>query len=162
MAIYIKMEGITGGSTKKGFEGQIETSSVSFGANRASTARSGKGGAGGEAFVHDINFTKAADDSSVELFLRCAKGTETPTTEITLTKSDGQGGEVKFLTYKLENVYITSWSTGASGGQGSDVTPQESVAINFKKIDLGYTPQGNDQAGAAEITGSWSIEQGQA
>jgi type VI secretion system secreted protein Hcp len=157
MAIYIKADDITGGSTREAYKEQIEASSAQFGAHRAVTFRDGSGGAGGEAALSEITFTKSMDNSSVELLKRVCTGKVIPTTEITWTKSSGDG-EVEFYKVKLTDSLISSYSTSASGGLGDNVTPMESFSLAYKKIEFSYTPQNNDGTPGAAIEGNWSVE----
>jgi type VI secretion system secreted protein Hcp len=156
MAYYLKAEGITGGSTKKGFEGTMEIMSMSYGGSRSSTSRSGEGGAGGEIIVQDFHLQKSLDAASPELFKRCATGEPIKKATLTCLKSSG-GVEVKFLEIKLTNVYVMSVQVGGSGGQGSDVTPTESLSLSFKTIEYIYTGQKDDNTKGKDITVNWDV-----
>jgi type VI secretion system secreted protein Hcp len=152
---FLKIEGIDGESTRKGFEKQIELISFSWGASNPTTIGSaGAGGGAGKASVSSFNCLKITDAASAPLFQACCAGKHFPKAKVTLRKAGGDS-PVDYLVYEFEKVYIESvqWS-GASGG---DDRPTESVSLAFGKVTVTYTPQADQGATGSPVVASWDI-----
>ncbi|MEW5931177.1 MAG: type VI secretion system tube protein Hcp [Gemmatimonadota bacterium] len=153
---FLKIEGIDGESTRKGFEKQIELISFSWGASNPTTiGSSGPGGGAGKASVSSFNCLKITDAASPPLFQACCSGKHFPKAKVTLRKAGGES-PVDYLMYEFENVYIESvqWS-GASGG---DDRPTESLSLAFGRVTVTYTPQADQGATGSPVVGSWSVQ----
>src|SRR5712691_7081391 len=99
---FLKIDGVDGESTRKGFEKQMEIQSIS-----------------------SFNIMKRSDSASPKLFNTCCQGDHYPTAVVTLNKSAGKA-PIDFIKYEFEEVYVDNiqWS-GATGG---DDTPMENVS----------------------------------
>ena len=66
------------------------------------------------------------------------------------------GGEspLEYFKIKLQQVFITSVSTG---GHGHDDRLTEQVSLNFSKVKVDYTPQNAKGGAGTPITFSWNI-----
>jgi len=152
---FLKIEGVDGESTRKGFEKQMEIQSFNFGASNPSTiGAGGGGGGGGKVSVSSFNILKRSDAASPLLFLACCQGDHYPTAVVTLNKSAGKA-PIDFIKYEFEEVYVDNiqWS-GASGG---DDTPTESVSFSFAKVSITYTPQKPDGSKGSPAVGAWDL-----
>jgi len=152
---FLKIDGVAGESTRKGFEKQMEIQSFSWGAaNPATIGAGGGGGGGGKVSVSTFNIMKKSDAASPLLFQACCQGDHYATAIVTLNKSGGKA-PVDFIKYEFEKVYVESvqWS-GASGG---DDTPSESVSFAFGKVSVTYTPQNADGAKGSPTVGAWDL-----
>jgi type VI secretion system secreted protein Hcp len=152
---FLKIEGVDGESTRKGFEKQTEIFSYSFGASNPSTVGSGGGGGGGgKVSVSSFNIMKKTDSASPLLFLACCQGDHYAKASVTLNKSAGKA-PIDFVKYEFEEVYVDSiqWS-GASGG---DDSPMESVSFSFGKVSITYTPQKADGSKGSPAVGAWDL-----
>jgi type VI secretion system secreted protein Hcp len=133
---YIQIEGIKGEVTAKGYEGWIEVGSVQWGVGRAISSPAG--GANREASapsLSEISLTKTLDSTSPKLFLNAVGGSENiPIVKLRLV--DITAGTV-FYELTLSNVLVSSQSNSASPGDGR---PQESISLNFTKIEMAYIP----------------------
>lgn len=124
---------IPGDSTIKGFEGQTNILSLSFGATAAAEFNSSSsGGTFGGSNVQEIQLTKYVDASTPKLFALCANGGHIKRCKITMLRS-GKSGFVPYLTYELEDTLVTSMDISAS-----DEKPMESISLNFTKITINY------------------------
>ena len=153
---FLKIEGVPGESTAKGFEKQIEIYSFSWGASNPVTIGSGSGGGGaGKVSVSSFNVMKKSEASSAKLFGACCKGVHFPTAEVTMRKAGGDAGQAPFLKYKFTEVYIESiqWS-GSSGG---DDSPTESISLAFGKVEIEYLKQEKDGKTAVAGQASWDV-----
>ena len=61
---------------------------------------------------------------------------------------------VEYVKIKMEDVLITSVSTGGSGGEDRLT---ENVSLNFAKVSVDYTPQKDDGSPGTAIPYSWDI-----
>jgi type VI secretion system secreted protein Hcp len=153
---YLKIEGIPGESTAKGFEKQIEIANYSHGVSQSTdiSASSSGGATTGRTMHSDFTITKAIDLASPVLLQRCSDGTHIPSLTLTLVRSGGDN-KVPFMTYTLTNLVVSNVSYGGS----KDGLPQESVSFNYGKIDWVYTQQKRaGGGGGGNTTGSWNLE----
>lgn len=136
MPIFMKFEGIEGQVTYKGLEKQIELHSASYSTHSAMEGAAHGNRSPDSMKISEINVTKYLDASSVDLFKAQADGKKPAKVEISFTANNAGDENFVYLKYELEDVYITSMST--SGGSGD--RPMESLALNFAKITINYTP----------------------
>jgi type VI secretion system secreted protein Hcp len=152
---FLKIDGVDGESTRKGFEKQMEIQSFSFGASNPSTVGAGGGGGGGgKVSVSSFNIIKKSDAASPLLFLACCQGDHYKSAVVTLNKAAGKA-PIDFIKYEFEEVYVDNiqWS-GSSGG---DDTPTESVSFSFGKVSVTYTPQKADGSKGSPAVGAWDL-----
>jgi type VI secretion system secreted protein Hcp len=152
---FLKIDGVNGESTRKGFEKQMEIQSFSWGAaNPATIGAGGGGGGGGKVSVSTFNIMKKSDAASPLLFQACCQGDHYDKATVTLNKAGGKS-PVDFIKYEFEKVYVENiqWS-GSSGG---DDTPSESVSFAFGKVSVTYTPQNPDGSKGSPAVGSWDL-----
>src|ERR1700744_3275801 len=133
---FLKIDGIEGESQDDKYKDQIHLSSFSFGVTNAGTGGSNLGSGGGRSNIQDLHFTKTIDKSSPNLFIACATGKHFPKAQL-IARRAGENPQV-YLTYDLEEVFVSSIST--SGHEGGGLA-QESASLNFSKVTLTYTPQ---------------------
>ena len=153
---FLKLEGINGESTRKGFEKQIELQSFSWGASNPSTiGSSGAGGGAGKATLSSFSCLKKTDAASPMLFQACCQGKHFPKATVTLHASGGDEA-IDYLVYEFEKVYIDSvqWS----GSTGGDDRPAESLSLSFGKVTVTYTPQSDTGAKGSPVVGSWDVQ----
>jgi type VI secretion system secreted protein Hcp len=63
-------------------------------------------------------------------------------------------GQQKYILMTMEEVLVTSISTGGSGGEDRLT---ENVTLNFGKVTFAYTPQDSKGTVAGDKTFSWNI-----
>ena len=85
------------------------------------------------AILGDFKVSKTLDKASPKLAMALCNGTKLATVEIELVSI---GATTAYMTYKLENVMVTSISTGGSGGEHRMT---EEVAFTYQKITWTYT-----------------------
>jgi len=151
----LKIEGVTSESQRKGHEGEIEVKSMQFGGSNISSVGQGSGGGTGVVTLSEFVISKITDQSSPELFQKMCTGQHYPTAVLTLYKSGGDGGPLKYLTYEFEEVYVTgiNWS----GQEGGDPIPWESVTFAFGAVTMTYTVQSEEGTGSGDVVGSWDV-----
>lgn len=151
---FLKIKGVDGEATAKGYEKSIELYSFSWGASNPTTIGMGSGGGAGKVSLSSFNIMKRTDVASAPLFTKCCTGDHMPEVTVVLRKAGGSS-PLEYLTYKFTEVYVDSiqWS-GSSGG---DDTPSESVSLTFAKVEITYKSQ--DEKGGAKTTigAAWDL-----
>jgi type VI secretion system secreted protein Hcp len=113
----------------------FEISGYAF-ATTSTSGGPGLGGGGGEGKVkfNEFTITREVDQASPSLVLACANGTHFKEAMLHVRKAGGS----PYLTITLKDVLISSYQVGGHGGGGE--LPQESLSLNFTKIEFKYTP----------------------
>src|SRR5262245_57381463 len=135
-SIYLKIPGIKGEVTTKGFEGQIEVFSFSMGAQAPEVAR---GKNRGLEVCSDLNVMKRADVTSPLLFQHTVFGYFYKTVTLSFVAAVGDTAQPVFELV-LNNVAIQS--VQESGAAGGDDRPTESVAFKPSSWTLTAWPTG--------------------
>lgn len=141
MTIYLKSDKAKGSSTTKGFENQIELESLSFGAGVGIGSPRGGDRTTSEPSVSEISIAKKVDKASEDLLKALLKGESLGMVEISFTAASS-GEAVPYLVLKLEEVLVSGFSVNSSGD-----FPNESVSLNFSKLEWSFTGRGEDQKG---------------
>jgi type VI secretion system secreted protein Hcp len=150
--MFIDMGAIKGESRDKEMKDKIDILAWSWGMSQSGTTHSGGGGGAGKANFQDISFTKYIDSSTNAMMNALAKGTHLPT--VTLTVRKAGEGQKKYILITLNEVIVTSISTGGSGGEDRLT---ENVTLNFAKFSFAYTPQDSKGTIAGDKTFTWDI-----
>jgi type VI secretion system secreted protein Hcp len=135
--IFAKIGDIKGESLDSKHKGEIEVLSWSWGLANSGAVGHGGGGGAGKATFHDLSFTHKIDKASPLLMKGCATGQHLK--EATITHRKAGKGQQEFLIIKMNDVIVTSVTSG-----DSENTHLESVSLAFAKIDLEYRPQKAD------------------
>jgi type VI secretion system secreted protein Hcp len=152
--MFLKLEGIKGEATDATHKEEIDVLAWSWGLSQSGSTHIGTGGGAGKVNVQDISFTKWLDKSSPVLFLDCASGKHIP--EATLTVRKAGDKPLEYLKIKLNDLIVSSISTGGSGGEDRLT---ENVTLNFAKVQVTYTSQKKDGSGDAQVVNGWDIQQ---
>lgn len=153
---FLKLDGVEGESQDDKHKGEIEVLSWSLGATNSGSFALGSGGGTSKVNVHDMHFTKYIDKSSPTLFKFCATGKHIPKGTLTVRKAGVKEGQVEYLKVELNDVLISSVQTSGSGAGGQ--LPNESLSLNFSKIEMQYKEQKPDGAAGAMTHGGWDIK----
>ncbi|MGG2398351.1 Hcp family type VI secretion system effector [Pseudomonas sp. SH1-B] len=138
--IFIKIGDIKGESQDKTHKDEIEVLNWSWGMSQSGNMHSGTGGGAGKVSIQDLSLTKYVDKSTPNLMMHCSSGKHVPKVTLTVRKAGGES-QVEYLIINLEEVLISSLSTG---GSGSDDRLIENVTLNFAKVTVDYQPQKAD------------------
>lgn len=156
MDMFLVMSNGIKGETKDAIfshMGGIDIAAWSWGMTQSGTAHMGEGLGGGKVSVQDVAITKYVDLASKDLQLRCANGEHFEYAEITMRKAGG-GAPVEYFKLRMENVIVTSYQTGGSGG---DDRMMENLTLNFGKFTTTYIPQNTDGSTGTEAVMNWDI-----
>lgn len=138
--IFIKIGDIKGESQDKTHKDEIEVLNWSWGMSQSGNMHTGTGGGAGKVSIQDLSLTKYVDKASPNLMMHCSSGKHVPKVTLTVRKAGGDS-QVEYLIINLEEVLISSLSTG---GSGSDDRLIENVTLNFAKVSVDYQPQKAD------------------
>jgi len=108
--MFIKIGSVAGEAQDKTHKGEIDVLAWSWGMSQSGTTHVGSGSGSGKVNVQDISITKFVDNSSAFLMLACCKGTHFPTAKLVVRKAGDN--PLEYITLELENVLISSVSTG--------------------------------------------------
>jgi type VI secretion system secreted protein Hcp len=120
--------------------------------SQSGSTHMGGGGGAGKASFQDLSFTKYIDSSSNALMNSLAKGTHIDA--VTLLVRKAGEGQQKYILITMNEVLVTSISTGGSGGEDRLT---ENVTLNFGKVAFAYTPQDSKGTVAGDKTFTWNI-----
>jgi len=117
------LDGIPGESSSQGHEGTIEITSWSLGASNPTSAGS-SGMSAGKVSYSDLSVMISLEKAPLGL----KAGTKIPVVEI----KAGDDKRLDYLTIKLEEVMVSSYTPTAGGGAR--------LSLNYAKIEFKYTP----------------------
>jgi type VI secretion system secreted protein Hcp len=149
---YLKFDPeIKGEAQQKGYEGQIEILSFSWGVSQAGGFSYGTGGTSSQANLQDLSVSFRHGPASPKLMLKCATGEHLTTAVLTCLRASTS--PQKYLEITLTDVVISSYQTGGSG----DDMPIESMSLNFAQIKEEYFELKDD--GSVVSAGSGQFNQ---
>jgi type VI secretion system secreted protein Hcp len=150
--MFIKIDTVDGESRDKVHKKEIDVLAWSWGISNSGSAHTGGGAGAGKCNIQDISFTKWVDSATPKLALACCDGKHFANATLVVRKAGEK--PVEYLKIKIEEVLITSVSTGGSGGEDRLT---ENVTLNFAKVSLDYVPQDEKGAAGTAIPMTWSI-----
>ena len=150
---FLKIDGIEGESKDTKHKGSIEISGWSWGAAQTGTSSSGGGAGAGKVAMQDAHFSMSVSKASPKLMLACATGDHIKQAVLTCRKAGKDQQE--YLKYTFSDVLISSFQTGGNAG---GVTPTETVALNFSKIEVEYKEQQHDGTLGGRIKTGWDVK----
>ena len=152
--IFIKIAGIPGESKDHKHGGEIDVLAWSWGMSQSGYAGMGGGQGAGKVAVQDLSFTKYIDKSTPPLQLACCKGSHIDEATLVVRKAGGDN-PVEYMTITMQNIIVTSVSTGGSGGEDRLT---ENVTLNFAKVKVKYVEQTEKGGEGAKPEMGWNIE----
>jgi type VI secretion system secreted protein Hcp len=150
--MFIKIETVDGESRDKVHKKEIDVLAWSWGISNSGSAHTGGGAGAGKCNIQDISFTKWVDSATPKLALACCDGKHFTSATLVVRKAGEK--PVEYLKIKVEEVLITSISTGGSGGEDRLT---ENITLNFAKVSLDYVPQDEKGAAGTAIPMAWSV-----
>lgn len=139
--MFMKIATIKGESEDKSHKEEIDVLAWSWGMSQSGTTHQGGGGGSGKVSVQDLSFTKYVDSSTNALMKACCDGSHLADATLVVRKAGGT--PLEYIVLKMEEVIVSSISTGGSGGEDRLT---ENVTLNFAKFVFKYQPQ--DEKGA--------------
>lgn len=156
-SMFLKLAGIDGESEDEEHKKEIDILSWSWGMSQSANTHMGGGGGVALASVQDMSCVKWMDQSSPAISHTCLSGKHLTDATLICHKAGDDGKALKYLTIKMEDVIISSYSTGGSGAEGALT---ENFSLNFAKVEFEYIKQ--TAAGAADVKPKlkWDIKGG--
>lgn len=136
--IFAKIGDIKGESLDDKHKDEIEVMSFSWGVTNPGSMSTGSGGGDGKATFHDLTFVHNYDKASPILMQSCATGVHMK--EATITKRKAGKGQQEYLVVKMNDVIITSVTSGTTADGGH----VENVGLACAKVNIEYKPQKAD------------------
>jgi type VI secretion system secreted protein Hcp len=154
--MFLELEGIKGETADKTFKSKnaMDILAWSWGLSNSGTFHSGTGGGAGKANFQDISITKYIDLATPNLMLYCSNGKHI--TKGTLTIRKAGENPLEYLKISLNNILVTSYSTGGSGGEDRLT---ENISLNFAEVKVEYAQQDAKGGKAGSNDYSWNIAQ---
>ena len=150
---YIKFDGISGESVDAKHKDEIDVESWSWGETHAVAGPPGSGGGASKVSMQDFQFVMGLNRASIGLMKACATGEHIKTA--TLSGTRGVKDQQEYLTFKFQDVLVSSFQTG---GSEDAVVPTDSVSFNFAKIEVAYRPQKADGSLGAAVEFKYDLK----
>ena len=151
--MFLKIETIEGEAKDHAHEKEIDVLAWSWGMSQSGTTHVGGGGGSGKVNVQDMSFTKYIDNSSHALMLACCNGEHIGKCQLTVRKAGKD--PVEYYRVVMEEVMVTSVSTGGSGGEDRLT---ENVTLNFSRASVIYKEQNEAGDDIPEKAMGWNIK----
>jgi len=166
-SIFLKLDGISGESTTKGHENEIEVVSYDQSIDSTVPSGGGSGGGAGKATFSGVRLRKLLDTASIPIALACASGLHIQSARFAFRRASST--PLDFYVVTLEDVIVTHAGQCASTGTQSplefdrlakspaDAALLEEVTLHFAKIRWEYRRMGPKGTGLPPITGGWDV-----
>lgn len=155
--MFLKLDKIDGESQDASHTDEIDVLAWSWGASQSGTTHIGGGGGSGKASFQDISVTKFVDNSSVTLLQYLTKGTHIDTGVLTVRKAGDT--PLEYIVLDMEDIIVTSMSTGGSGGEDRLT---ENISLNFRLFNYNYKLQDQTGGEAKAKDFKWDIAKNEA
>jgi type VI secretion system secreted protein Hcp len=145
--IFLKLDGVPGGSTDDHHKGEIDVESFTFNAKRAI----------GKVSVSPLRILKVFDASSPKLMQDATSGRHIKSGVLTFRRSGDPDG-VEFLTYKLSDVVVSSYEQGGANPDRRTLgSLEDEVGLSPAKVQV--TEKTVDASGKAGpvVTASFNV-----
>jgi type VI secretion system secreted protein Hcp len=149
---FIKIGSLKGEAKDSKHKEEIDVLSWSWGVANSGSAQAGGGQGAGKCSVQDLSFSKYIDKSSPDLLLCCCNGKHVDKATLTIRKAGEK--PLEYLKITLEDLIITSVSTGGSGGEDRLI---ENVSLNFARVKVDYKEQTEKGTVGATPTMGWNV-----
>ena len=154
--MFLKLGDIKGESRDSAHREEIDIQTFQWGMTQSGSMHQGGGGGAGKVSINNLSLAKVVDKSSPNLMMACSSGKHYPEATLTLRKAGGSS-PVEYMIITLKEVMVASYNADAGV---SDETVNESIALNFGKVEVSYQPQKAD--GAKEggpVKYGWNIRE---
>lgn len=153
--MFLKLDGINGESMDAKHKQAIQLHSFSFGISQVGSGSFGGGSGSGKAEWADIHFTKNVDTSTPTLIEHCATGKHIAKAQLFVRKSGAAGGQGDYYTITMTEVIVSGVQN--SGSSAADL-PQESLSLNYAKIQFEYKTQDDKGVLGKPVTAGWDLK----
>ncbi|HTH97154.1 MAG TPA: type VI secretion system tube protein Hcp [Stellaceae bacterium] len=157
MPIFLQIDGIQGDATQANHTGWTDIKTLQWGVTRSMNTLAGAttNREGSEPSVGEVILTKTSDSSSVKLFSQACSGRSGVTAKIDLCTTGNPGDT--YISFTLTNTLISSYTISASADR-----PEETVVLNFTKVEMKYTPYDAQHNPQSPVIASYDLSTTQA
>jgi type VI secretion system secreted protein Hcp len=152
--VFDKGAKIKGETQDKKFKADdaLDVLAWSWGMSQSGTTHMGSGGGAGKANFQDLSFTHYLDRASCDLLYASSTGKHIDKATLTVRKAGDK--PLEYIIITMDEVMVTSVSTGGSGGEDRLT---ENVTLNFAKLKVEYKEQKKDGAEGEKGQFTWDI-----
>jgi type VI secretion system secreted protein Hcp len=147
---------IKGEASQTGYAGQIEVSYYNFSVSQTGGFDFAKGGTRVQSQLQDLSVTFRMCSASPTLMQYCASGKHLTSAVLTCLKAAGDT-PAKYHTITLTDVVVSGYTTGAPN---SGDVPQDTISLNFAKIEQEYFATDNKGVATSAGKGTWNQQTG--
>ncbi|KVP80099.1 Hcp family type VI secretion system effector [Burkholderia ubonensis] len=157
VAMFMKVDGVTGESADAQHKGWTDIQTFSWGASQPGAMASGSGGNAGKASFNDLVVVAYMDKGAPAIIKNCASGKHLPSVEISACKTGGT--QVEFMRVTLQEVLVTS--AQVAGVDPGDVADRLLMHYGFQaaKVKKQYWQQNDNGGKGAEVSVGWNIKE---
>jgi type VI secretion system secreted protein Hcp len=164
MAIYMKIKGIDGHVTTKGYEKWIELDSVGFNVNRSLSTTTGNvtDRERTKPTLSEIAIIKDIDKTTPDLFSAACGTRENGKAidEIDIHVCHTSGDSVKpYIEYTLNNVLLSNYQIQGDN-KCEKARPQETISLNYDKIQMKYTSHDEKHGAGSPVRAGYDLSAG--
>lgn len=152
---FLKIDGIDGESSDHKHKNEIELQSWSWGETNSGSHGTGAGGGAGKVSMQDFHFVMTMNKATPKLMLACAGGDHIKEAKLTCRKAGKEQQE--FLTITFNDLLISSYQTGGSGG--ADIVPTDQISFNYTKMKMEYKEQLPNGTLGSAVTAGWNVKE---
>jgi type VI secretion system secreted protein Hcp len=154
-AIYVRFEGIDGGSLDRDHRNWCDAVTFSHGLNHPASA-TGSTRRRGSVEYGALSITRRIDKASPKLEEAAARGNTIPRVTLHVTASSADAGRVPYYQVVLTNVVITSYTVQGS----SESPPTEEVGLSFEQISVTFTEVDHTGGRGGSVTYEYNVAAG--
>ena len=159
MTIYMKIDGIEGNVTAKGYEKWIELNSIQCGVQRNINTSPGKviDRESTRPAINEFLLTKHMGKTTPLLFTEACVGKAKPQVEIHLCHT---GDEISpYMQYTLNNVLISNYFVEYEETTDKLTAnhPKETITLNFDKIEMKFIPYDEQHKAQSPIPAGYDL-----
>lgn len=157
VALFMKVDGVTGESADSQHKNWTDIRSFSWGATQPGAMASGSGGNAGRASFNDLVVVAYMDKGTAAIVKNCVTGKHITSVEVSACKTGGS--QIEFMRITLQEVLVTS--AQVTGVDPSD--PADRLLMNYgfqaAKVKKQYWQQNDTGGKGAEVTVGWNIKE---
>lgn len=150
---FLKIDGIKGESMDNTHKDEVDITNWNFGLTQSGTTHEGPGAGGGKVNFSDMTISKKCDISTPAIIKNCCSGKHIKEATLTVRKAGGDA-PVEYYVVKMTDLIVSSYSTGGMDGMDRF---EETITLNFRQVEITYTPQDSTGSGAGAASAGWDI-----
>ena len=138
LTMFLKIEGVPGDSVDKDHKEWIELQSCQWGISRP-VGGTGSSRTNGPVAFTEMRFDKKIDKATPLLLDGICQGKVYPKVEIHLRSDSDKDERQTYMKIEIDDCLVSSIGSDSSSGSNAVAIPQESLSLNFAKIEVRYT-----------------------